>query len=124
MARDPRYDILFEPVKIGPVTAKNRFYAVPHAAGMGDYYPQASAEFRGMKAAGGWGTVCVELAEIHPSTDILPYIMPRMMDDGDISYHQNIVEKIKMHDALAGIEIGHNGLNSSNVVSREVPLGP
>ncbi len=24
MARDPRYDILFEPVKIGPVTAKNR----------------------------------------------------------------------------------------------------
>jgi hypothetical protein len=26
VARDPRYDILFEPVKIGPVTAKNRFY--------------------------------------------------------------------------------------------------
>ena len=30
MARDPRYDILFEPVRIGPVTAKNRFYRVPH----------------------------------------------------------------------------------------------
>ena len=26
--RDPRYDILFEPVQIGPVTAPNRFYAV------------------------------------------------------------------------------------------------
>ncbi|MGB1237922.1 MAG: FAD-dependent oxidoreductase [Pseudomonadales bacterium] len=124
MSRDPRYDLLFEPVTIGPVTAKNRFYAVPHAAGMGDYYPQASAAFRGMKAEGGWGTVCVELAEIHPSTDILPYIMPRMMDDGDISYHQNIVEKVKVHGALAGVEIGHNGLNSSNIVSREVPLGP
>jgi dimethylamine/trimethylamine dehydrogenase len=24
--RDPRYDVLFEPVKIGPVTARNRFY--------------------------------------------------------------------------------------------------
>ena len=24
MARDPRYDVLFEPVRIGPVTAKNR----------------------------------------------------------------------------------------------------
>ncbi len=33
MARDPRYDILFEPVKIGPVTAKNRFYQVPHCCG-------------------------------------------------------------------------------------------
>ncbi len=24
MAREPRYDILFEPLRIGPVTAKNR----------------------------------------------------------------------------------------------------
>jgi dimethylamine/trimethylamine dehydrogenase len=30
MTRDPRFDILFEPVKIGPVVAKNRFYQVPH----------------------------------------------------------------------------------------------
>ena len=35
MARDARYDILFEPVKIGPVTARNRFYQVPHCNGMG-----------------------------------------------------------------------------------------
>lgn len=33
MSRDPRYDILFEPVKIGPVTARNRFYQVPHCNG-------------------------------------------------------------------------------------------
>jgi dimethylamine/trimethylamine dehydrogenase len=30
MAREPRFDILFEPVKIGPVIAKNRFFQVPH----------------------------------------------------------------------------------------------
>ncbi len=29
MARDPRYDSLFEPVEIGPVSAKNRFYQMP-----------------------------------------------------------------------------------------------
>ena len=29
MTRDPRYDVLFEPVSIGPVTAPNRFYQVP-----------------------------------------------------------------------------------------------
>ena len=39
MARNPRYDVLFEPVKIGPVTARNRFYAVPHAAGMTNSMP-------------------------------------------------------------------------------------
>jgi 2,4-dienoyl-CoA reductase-like NADH-dependent reductase (Old Yellow Enzyme family) len=31
MPVNERYKILFEPVKIGPVTAKNRFYQVPHA---------------------------------------------------------------------------------------------
>lgn len=124
MTRDPRYDILFEPVKIGPVTARNRFYSVPHASGMGDYYPQANAAFRGTKAAGGWGTVSVEETEIHPTTDILPYIMPRMMEDSDIAYHQNIVEQIKQHDALAAIELAHNGLNAANMISREVPIGP
>ena len=31
MPRDPRYDILFEPVRIGPVTAKNRFTRWPTA---------------------------------------------------------------------------------------------
>ena len=34
-ARDPRFDVLFEPAKIGPVTAKNRFFQVPHCNGMG-----------------------------------------------------------------------------------------
>ena len=43
MTRDPRYDVLFEPVKIGPVTAPNRFYQVPHADGMGYAMPRGLA---------------------------------------------------------------------------------
>ena len=35
MSRDSRYDILFEPMAIGPVVAKNRFYQVPHCNGGG-----------------------------------------------------------------------------------------
>ena len=53
MPRDPRYDILFEKVKIGPVTARNRFYQVPHCNGMGYDMPLALAGMRGMKAEGG-----------------------------------------------------------------------
>ncbi len=124
MTKTGRYDVLFEEVKIGPVSAPNRFYSVPHAAGMGDYYPQANAAFRATKAAGGWGTVSVEETEIHPSTDILPYIMPRLMEDADIPYHENIVAQIKQHGALAAVELAHNGLNAANMISREVPLGP
>ena len=60
MPRDPRYDILFEPVRIGPVTAKNRFYQVPHCNGMGTEMPLALAGMRAMKAEGGWAVICTE----------------------------------------------------------------
>ena len=33
MARDPKHDILFEPIRIGPKVMKNRFYQVPHCNG-------------------------------------------------------------------------------------------
>ena len=69
MARDARYDILFEPVRIGPLTARNRFYQVPHCDGMGHRRPKAEAASRAVKAEGGWAVVCTQECEIHPSGD-------------------------------------------------------
>ena len=36
--RDPRFDPLFQPLQIGPVTAPNRFWQVPHCTGMGNQH--------------------------------------------------------------------------------------
>ncbi len=66
MTRDPRFDILFEPVKIGPVTARNRFYQVPHCNGSGYRYPHTQAAMRGIKAEGGWAVVCTEWCTVPP----------------------------------------------------------
>ncbi len=33
--REPRYGMLFTPMRIRPVTAKSRFLQVPHCSGMG-----------------------------------------------------------------------------------------
>jgi hypothetical protein len=54
MPRNPRYDVLFEPMRIGRKLAKNRFFQVPHASGMTNAAPHVRAAFRGMKAEGGW----------------------------------------------------------------------
>ena len=70
MSKNP-YSKLFEPVQIGPVVTKNRFYQVPHCCGMGHVRPRAHAAMRGVKAKGGWGVVSTEEAEIHPSSDWL-----------------------------------------------------
>jgi dimethylamine/trimethylamine dehydrogenase len=39
MARDPRHDMLFEPLRIGPKTLRNRFYQVPHCTRFGSGKP-------------------------------------------------------------------------------------
>ena len=48
--RDARYDILFEPVQLGPVRARNRFFQVPHCNGMGYRESTAQAAMRNVKA--------------------------------------------------------------------------
>lgn len=120
--RDPRYDILFEPVKIGPVTAKNRFYQVPHCNGMGHQHPNALAAMRGVKAEGGWAVVCTEEVEIHHSVDLSPYNEGRLWDDRDVPALELMTEAVHAQDALAGIELVHGGHNAYNRYSREVTL--
>jgi len=122
--RDPRYDVLFKPVRIGPVVAKNRFYQVPHCNGMGYRDPSGEAYMRRVKAEGGWAVVCTEQVEIHPTSDIGPFIELRIWDDQDLPALTRISEKIHEGGALAGIELAHNGLNSPNLISRETPLAP
>ncbi len=120
--RDPRYDILFESVKIGPVTAKNRFYQVPHCTGMGWQRPRMVAEMRGTKAEGGWGVVCTEYCSIHPSSDDIPYPNHSLWDRGDIKAHRLMTDKCHEHGALAGAELWVGGNRSSNLFTREIPL--
>ena len=123
MSRDPRYDILFEPVRIGPVTTRNRFYQVPHCNGLGYRDASAVAEMRGMKAEGGWGVVCTEMVEIHHGADVTPYIELRIWSDHDIPMLARIAEKIHAHNALAGIELCHSAYTAGNLWSREVSIG-
>ena len=122
MARDPRYDTLFEPLKIGPVTTKNRFFQVPHCTGMGYIRPRMLASMRGMKAEGGWGVVCTEYNSIHPSSDDLRHVSASLWDDSDVRAHRLMTDKIHAHGALAGAELWYGGARSANMMTREVAL--
>ncbi|HFC29547.1 MAG TPA: FAD-binding protein, partial [Oceanospirillales bacterium] len=122
--KDSPYKILFEPVQIGPVTAPNRFYQVPHCNGMGHRFPQALARMRGIKAEGGWGVVCTEEVEIHPSSDITPYNQGRLWDDSDIPNLQLMTNAVHEHGSLAGIELVYQGLAGKNHYSRLPTLAP
>ncbi|MBC6440595.1 MAG: NAD(P)-binding protein [Rhodospirillales bacterium] len=122
MARDPRHDVLFEPVSIGPVTAPNRFYQTPQCSGMGRNYPSPWAVMRGIKAEGGWGVVFAEQCDMHHSTDNVRNV--RIWDKQDTVIVGRMVEEVHAHGSLAGLMLAHNGFVTPNLISRETPLAP
>ncbi len=120
--RDQRYDVLFDPMNIGPVTAKNRFYQVPHCNGGGYRDPSAAAEMRRSKAEGGWGVIFTEQCEMHHTSEITPFIELRLWEDKDIPMLRRMSDRMKEHGALAGIQLAYSGVNGPNLYSKEVPL--
>lgn len=121
--RDPRHDILFEPLAIGPVTAKNRFYQVPHCSGMGWKRPQALAAMRGMKAEGGWGVVNTEYCSVHPSSDNEYFANATLWTEDDIRANAHMTEAVHAHGSLAGVELWLGGGMVMNLSTRLPPLG-
>ena len=117
-----RFDCLFESVRIGPVTAPNRFYQVPHCNSLGHIRPQAEAENRRVKAQGGWGVICTQEVEIHPSSEISPYAEGRLWDDADIPAMQLTTRAIHEFGALAAVELVYNGHHAPNQYSRIAPM--
>ena len=121
MARDPRHDILFEPLAVGPKTLRNRFYQVPHCTGFGVEKPFSQARHRAMKAEGGWAAVCTEFCSISPEATETPC---RLWDDDDVRALAMMCDEVHAHGALAGVELHHGGVNSRNRESRLPSLAP
>lgn len=118
MARDPRYDILFEPLRIGPKVMRNRFYQTPHASALASF-PGAEAYFRGMKAEGGWAVVNTGMTEIAPEFDYTGFLeVSRIWDDADVRNWSLTTDRIHAAGSLAGIELGASGAAVTGYDSR------
>ena len=121
---NPRHSVLFEPIAIGPKVLPNRFYQVPHASGFGVAMPRSQAAFRGIKAEGGWGGVCVEYAPVSRDSDETPAVAADFFDEDDAAALRLTVEAIHAHGALAGIELFHGGVEDLNGSSRLPSIAP
>lgn len=116
--RDPRHDALFQPLKIGPVTTKNRFYQVPHCTGMGWQRPRTLAAMRGIKAEGGWGVVNTEFCSVHPTSDNEAFPYAALWDADDIRANALMTDAVHEHGALAGVELWLGGGMVANLGTR------
>ena len=124
MPRDPRHDILFEPVQIGPKTLRNRFYAVPHCTGFGSEKPASQARFRATKAEGGWAAVCTEEALVSVNSDFWPVFSTRIWDDDDLQNLAVMCEEAHAFGSLSGIELAHGGAHARARDARVPAVAP
>jgi dimethylamine/trimethylamine dehydrogenase len=121
---DPNHEILFEPVRIGPKTLRNRFYQVPHCSGFGTEKPWTQAAHRGVKAEGGWAAVCTEYAPFSPESDDAPLISARFWDEDDMRALRLMTDAAHEHGALAGLELYHGGAHTPNRQTRVPSVAP
>ena len=124
MARDPKHDILFEPIQIGPKTLRNRFYQVPHCIGAGSDKPGFQAAHRSMKAEGGWAALNTEYCSIHPESDDTHRLSARIWDEGDVRNLRAMTDEVHNYGALAGVELWYGGAHAPNMESRATARGP
>jgi len=123
MARDAKYDVLFEPVKIGPKVMKNRFYQTPHSTSLGNDFPGAAAKLREVRAEGGWAVVNTGFCSIHPEFDPAPFICEKLWDSTDVKNLRLMTDQVHLHDSLVGCELYYGGAMGSNYDTRLVSRG-
>ncbi len=123
MARNTKYDILFDPIKIGPKTSPNRFYKAPHCTALGVERPGAQAYFRSTAVEGGWGIVNTEYCSIHPESDDTPYVSARLWDEGDVRNLALMCERIHDQGGLAGVQLWYGSKHTLNYETRVAPRG-
>lgn len=107
---------LFEPVRIGPLTVKNRLVMTAMStcfAGPGGRVSDRMTEYYATRAAGGVGLLTVEEAYIHPQ---LPHVKNALGIYGDhlIPGLKNLTDRIHREGALASLQVGlyfRQGLN-------------
>ena len=124
MSNNSKYELLLEPVTVGPKAMRNRFWQTSHCTGYGSERPGTQARFRGTKAEGGWAVICTEFCSIHPESDEFPWDSARLWDEGDVINLRYMCEEVHKHGSLAGVQLWYNGMHSPCLESREVPRGP
>src|SRR5215475_1703257 len=122
MPRDPRHDLLFEPIRIGPKVLKNRFYQVPQCTGAGVLKPGANLGHRAVKAEGGWAGLCTESCSIHPEVNQSTSTCTTIWDEGDVIRIMQMYAEAAQRAIDAGFDIlyihGAAGVFPSHALSR------
>ena len=122
-----QFQYLFTPLKIGPVTVKNRIMITAHATAFGDtnpvcgepgFYGERYAHYLAERAKGGAGLIYFGQVNIHPTSAYELVNASIGYDRAAIPGYKRATEMIHQYGAKVFIQFMHSGMNNSGEVSR------
>jgi 2,4-dienoyl-CoA reductase-like NADH-dependent reductase (Old Yellow Enzyme family)/thioredoxin reductase len=124
----PPFEALLQPLKIGPLTAKNRIEAAPTLTCIAHADQSVSSElveFYRVQAKGGAGIITVLETAIDADRAITQPTQLNLGSDFYIPALTSVAEVIKAGDAIASIQLNHGGRQAvSQLNGGRNPIGP
>lgn len=114
-----RYPHLFEPMKLGPRTARNRVWMTAHSTQLvkNHNFSDEHVAYYAERAKGGVGVITMEAMAVHPTTQ--PYEGKIFaFDERVVPNYRKIVEAVRPHGAMLMAQLWHRGRQTNSIVSR------
>jgi 2,4-dienoyl-CoA reductase-like NADH-dependent reductase (Old Yellow Enzyme family) len=131
--QDPAHPFLFQPLRVGPVTLRNRvicgahftMFTEPNAVwGEPGFYGRRYGRYLADRARGGVAAVIAGETAVAPNT---AYKMPNNAngwDDACIPHYVALTDQVHEHGALAFCQLTHSGAMMLGNWSKQVAVGP
>ena len=128
-----RYPRLFEPLRIGPWTARNRIVFGAHFTmfsepapvyGEPGFYGERVGRYLAERARGGAGTIILGQTQVHPTTAYQMNNNAAAWREESVEHFERVAGPIREHGALAFIQLAHNGGVNAGAWSKLPALAP
>ncbi len=118
----PEYESLFSALRLGSVTAPNRFVFASHQTNFATHnrFEKRHAAYYGARAAGGTGLIVLEASVVHVSDRPYEYAIFGY-DAKVVGGYRMVADEIHRHGALALAHLTHSGMQGSSHWS-QLPL--
>jgi 2,4-dienoyl-CoA reductase-like NADH-dependent reductase (Old Yellow Enzyme family)/thioredoxin reductase len=112
---------LFEPVRIGNLTVRNRIFMPSMVTGYASYSGESTIQDIGWyeaRAKGGAGVITIDCACVSEDARLM-WCQRGLWEDGLVTHFSQVVDAIKSHGAIVSVQLHHAG-----IMSVESPVGP
>ena len=126
MGNKAEVEILFQPIRIGAITLKNRIAMPPIGTGFidGEGFPtQQMFDYIEERAKGGAGLITLEVAAIDPRGRLSSKTF-RIDEDKYLPAVSRLAEIIKKHGAMAAMQVVHVGREAPSSLIGCQPVAP